>query len=93
VGAGTVTRVGRVAGMFLRDGLGRGVLTLQRVLGGLLLPGRRLGLQILAIVLTEGLGLMLGLAGLLRGLVVSSNSFSFRLLGGEIVLAFNAMMM
>ena len=83
--------VGGVARLLLRDGLGGGVGPLQRMFGGLLRPGRRLGLQILAIVLAEGLGLVLGLAGLGRGLVVASSSFGFSLFGGEIVLAFNAL--
>ena len=91
-GAGAV-RVGGVAGMLVGDWLGGGVAALQRMLAGLLLPGhRRLGLQILAIVLTEGLGLVLDLVGGLgSGLGVTSSSFGFSLFGGEIVLAFNAL--
>lgn len=86
--------MGGVASLFLGwDGLGAGVVTLHRVfLMSLLVVGRRLGLglvQILSIVLAEGLRLGLGLRVLWRCLAVHSLGFS--LLGGEVVLAVKAL--
>ena len=83
--------LGRVPGLLGGDGLGRGALPLQLVLGGLLLSGRSFGLlgggvQILAVVVTE----WLRLGSLGRVPCLTTGHFAYFTFGRKIVLAFRA---
>jgi hypothetical protein len=83
--------LGRVPGLLGGDGLGRGALPLQLVLGGLLLSGRSFGLlgggvQILAVVVTE----WLRLGSLGRVPRLTTGHFAYFTFGRKIVLAFRA---